>query len=102
MNITLHIPPELEGSLEAVAKQSGLEPERWASELIAGRLKQTPDTVPADGEVESDRLRQLFRRRQARVMALTSPAARVGEEAMLQQMIVDKLRKQGVTGGPRS
>lgn len=104
MVITLHIPPELEGSLQTVAEQSGVEPARWASEVITDLLKQTADTFLDQTKVESDRLRQLFRRRQGSLRSLTPQLfpPQTGEEAMLHQLIADKLRKQGVTGGPRS
>jgi hypothetical protein len=55
MTLTLHLPPEVEARLRAVAQARGLDPVEVAEQLVQTYLPALPLTSPATGEPSAER-----------------------------------------------
>ena len=96
MTLILNIPPEIEATLRQQASAHGRETAEYAADILARAVRESSPSETQ--EADPDRLRHAFHEWLTEVESVQpdpNPPRLRGQEAQIEQIIVDHLRKEG-------
>jgi hypothetical protein len=94
MTLTLHLPPEIEAHLRAVAKERGLDPVDMAEQLLQTCLPAVTRTPPANSVTTPER-NPAFVARVKRIRGkFAHTTTKMASETLHQERQIDKEREE--------